>query len=200
MVHDEGGKGRTSVVDDFVEKSNKVIRDRRQLKISELSADFPQISRSVYYDIGAVKSSTAIDYRKFCARWFHKLHTGVYKKQQMCSALTALNCPFGSARVWKEKLFFRKDRIRRRNIGNIVNTETNEQSKQWIPTNSPNKLKKIQTILSNRKLRSTVFYECTFTCIETLQYLRRARQNKKRGMLSSGIVLLHDHERPHTAA
>jgi len=29
--------------------------------------------------------------------------------------------------------------------------------------------------------------------------LRRAIQNKRRGMLSSGIVLLHDNARPHTA-
>ena len=35
---------------------------------------------------------------------------------------------------------------------------------------------------------------------DTLQRLRRAIQNKRRGMLSSGIVFLHDNARPHTAA
>ena len=35
---------------------------------------------------------------------------------------------------------------------------------------------------------------------ETVRKLRRAIQNKRRGMLSSGIVLLHDNARPHTAA
>jgi hypothetical protein len=34
---------------------------------------------------------------------------------------------------------------------------------------------------------------------ETLK-LRRAIQNKRHGMLISGVVLLHDNERPHTAA
>ncbi|KFM58915.1 Histone-lysine N-methyltransferase SETMAR, partial [Stegodyphus mimosarum] len=34
---------------------------------------------------------------------------------------------------------------------------------------------------------------------ETLTKLRRAIQNKRRGMLSKGIVLLHDNARPHTA-
>jgi len=35
---------------------------------------------------------------------------------------------------------------------------------------------------------------------ETVRKLRRAIQNKRRGMLSSGIVLLHDNARPHSAA
>jgi len=35
---------------------------------------------------------------------------------------------------------------------------------------------------------------------ETVRKLRRAIRNKRRGMLSSGIVLLHDNARPHTAA
>jgi transposase len=35
---------------------------------------------------------------------------------------------------------------------------------------------------------------------ETLKTLRRAIQNKRRGMMTPGVVLLHDNERPHTAA
>jgi hypothetical protein len=35
---------------------------------------------------------------------------------------------------------------------------------------------------------------------ETLNELRRAIQNKMRGMLTSGVVLLHDNADPHTAA
>ena len=35
---------------------------------------------------------------------------------------------------------------------------------------------------------------------KTLTKLRRAIQNQRRGMLKSGIVLLHDNARPHTAA
>ncbi|KAJ4448146.1 hypothetical protein ANN_10159 [Periplaneta americana] len=34
---------------------------------------------------------------------------------------------------------------------------------------------------------------------ETLRKLRRAIQNKRRGMLTAGVVLLHDNARPHTA-
>ena len=35
---------------------------------------------------------------------------------------------------------------------------------------------------------------------ETVRKLRWAIQNKRRGMLSSGIVLFHDNARPHTTA
>jgi len=35
---------------------------------------------------------------------------------------------------------------------------------------------------------------------ETLKKLRRAIQNKMRGMLSATILLLHDNARPHSAA
>jgi histone-lysine N-methyltransferase SETMAR len=35
---------------------------------------------------------------------------------------------------------------------------------------------------------------------ETLKELRRAIQKERRGRLTSGVVLLHDNARPHTAA
>jgi hypothetical protein len=35
---------------------------------------------------------------------------------------------------------------------------------------------------------------------DTLKKLRHAIQNKQRGMLSQGVVMLHDNVRPHTAA
>jgi hypothetical protein len=38
-----------------------------------------------------------------------------------------------------------------------VSVEIKEQSKQWMHTHSPNKLKKIKQTLSARKLKATVF-------------------------------------------
>ncbi|GBM92555.1 Histone-lysine N-methyltransferase SETMAR [Araneus ventricosus] len=70
-------------------------------------------------------------------------------------------------------------------------------------------------MFSTKKCMATVFWDrkgvllvefmprgTTITAtsyIKTLQRLRRAIQNKRRGMLSSGIVLLHGNARPHTA-
>jgi tRNA(Ile2) C34 agmatinyltransferase TiaS len=98
----------------------------------------------------------------------------------------------------------------------FLNAETKEQFKQWMMhTNSPNKPKKFKQT-SARKLMVTVSWDRKGVVVvvefiqgntiisevycETLKKLRRAIQNYRCGMLTSGAVLLHDNMRPHTAA
>jgi len=51
-VHDEALSGRPSLVnDDLVRKVNKRVCDDRRFTISDLSLDFPQISRTLLYNI-----------------------------------------------------------------------------------------------------------------------------------------------------
>ena len=51
-VHDEARSGRPSLVnDDLVRKVNERVRDDRRFSISDLSLHFPQISRTLFYDI-----------------------------------------------------------------------------------------------------------------------------------------------------
>jgi len=51
-VHDEARSGRLSLVnDDLVRKFNERVRDDRRFTISDLSLHFPQISRTLLYDI-----------------------------------------------------------------------------------------------------------------------------------------------------
>jgi len=60
-VHDEARSGRPSLVnDDLVRKVNETVRDDRRFTISDLSLHFPQISRTLLYDI--VSSQTAAFY------------------------------------------------------------------------------------------------------------------------------------------
>jgi len=96
----------------------------------------------------------------------------------------------------------------------FVNAETNEQSKQWIHTHSPNKPKKFKETLE-QKMMATEFWDrkgllltefmapgTTITSevhCEMLNKLWRSIQIKQRRMLTKGIVLLHDSARPHTA-
>jgi hypothetical protein len=98
----------------------------------------------------------------------------------------------------------------------LVNFETKEQSKQWMNTHSPNKLKKFKQTLSARKLMATVFCdrkgvlmvevmqqgttETSEVYCEILNKLHRTIQNKRHGMLTSGVVLIHDNVCLHTAA
>jgi len=51
-MHDEARSGRPSLAnDDLVRKVNKRVRDDRRFTISDLSLYFPQISRTLIYDI-----------------------------------------------------------------------------------------------------------------------------------------------------
>jgi hypothetical protein len=79
IVHDEERSGPSSIVSDDIVQS-----ERQRFTISELSCEFPQISRAVLYKIIAVR----LAYRKFCARWVPKILMGAYKTQRMALALT----------------------------------------------------------------------------------------------------------------
>ncbi|GBL77715.1 Mariner Mos1 transposase [Araneus ventricosus] len=85
----------------------------------------------------------------------------------------------------------------------------------WGHTGSPTRLRKARQALSARKLMVAVFWDAQGILLiefmtrgttinsevycRTLKKLKRAIQNKSRGLLSSGVVLLHDNARPHTA-
>jgi hypothetical protein len=76
--------GRPSVASDDLVQSvdQKENWERRRFTISELSCEFPQISRSGLYEIITVR----LGYHKFCARWFPKMLTGSQKMQGMALA------------------------------------------------------------------------------------------------------------------
>ena len=51
-MHDEARSGRPSLVnDDLVRRVKERVRDDRRSTISDLSLHFPQISRTLLYDI-----------------------------------------------------------------------------------------------------------------------------------------------------
>ena len=86
-VHDEGGHGRKSVATvGLVERVDHLVRGKRRFTISELSEEFPEISRSALYTI----TNKDLEYRKLCARWVPKMLTDDHKTQRMASALTFL--------------------------------------------------------------------------------------------------------------
>jgi chorismate-pyruvate lyase len=95
----------------------------------------------------------------------------------------------------------------------FVNVETKEQSKQWMHTHSLNKPKNLNKLcLPKRKLMATVFWDRkgvlvvefmqqgTTGVLQNTEYLHRAIQSKRCGMLTSDVVLLHCNSHLHTAA
>ncbi|KAG8295204.1 hypothetical protein J6590_085189 [Homalodisca vitripennis] len=55
-----------------------------------------------------------------------------------------------------------------------------------------------EKIRKNRHFTISDHFPETFYC-ETLKWLRRAIQNKRHGLLTSGVVFVHDNARLHTA-
>ncbi|GBM35427.1 hypothetical protein AVEN_181522-1 [Araneus ventricosus] len=90
-----------------------------------------------------------------------------------------------------------------------VTPESKQQSMEWRHSRSPTKKKKNQNNFASTQ--SHVFWgrqgillveflpRGAVRYCETLRKLRRAIQNKRRGMLSQGTVLLHDNAGPHSA-
>ena len=86
-VHDEARSGRPSLVnDDLVRKVNERVRDDRRFTISDLSLHFPQISRTLLYDI----FSSHLGNHKVCARWVSKMPTEEHKKRRVAYTLIFL--------------------------------------------------------------------------------------------------------------
>jgi len=85
-LHGEERIGRPSLVnDDLVRKVKERVRDDRHFTISDLPLHFPQISRTLIYDI----VSRHLRYRKVCPR-VPKMLTEEHKKRRVACALTFL--------------------------------------------------------------------------------------------------------------
>ena len=96
-----------------------------------------------------------------------------------------------------------------------ITPESKQQSLHWKHTGSL-KRKKFKQMFSTRKITCTVFWDRQGVLLvellsqgitinsavycETLKKLRCAIQNKRCGMLSVTILLLHDNAQPHSAA
>jgi len=90
-VHDEARSGRLSLVnDDLVRKVNERVRDDRCFTISDLSLNFPQISRTLLYDV----VSSHLGYRRP-----HSVRR-VYKN--LCPA--TISASIIAANMWKNSL------------------------------------------------------------------------------------------------
>ncbi|GFX12578.1 histone-lysine N-methyltransferase SETMAR [Trichonephila clavipes] len=95
-----------------------------------------------------------------------------------------------------------------------ISPESKQQPMEWRHISSPVTVLAKQTLLK-RKIMATVFWERrgaflvdfmaqgtminSHTYCETLRRLSRAFQNKNCGMLSKGVLHLHDNAKPHTS-
>jgi [histone H3]-lysine36 N-dimethyltransferase SETMAR len=181
-----------------------VLEDRR-ITIRDLTDRVPEISSTTVEKI----LTDTLGYHKVSARWVPRMLTDEHKRKRMeCAQQFLQQCETN-----KEQL-----------LNSIVTgdetwvfhftPESKQQSREWRHTNSP-KPKKFKQLQSARKVMATVFWDRKGLLLiefmdpgttinsdkycNTLRKLRRAIQNRRRGMLSEGITLLHDNARPHVS-
>ncbi|GFV71993.1 histone-lysine N-methyltransferase SETMAR [Trichonephila clavipes] len=136
-----------------------------------------------------------------------RLLTEEHKLKRMACALDFLD------RYHKGDQFLERIVIGHKTWVSHITPDSKRQSMEWRHTNSPVRVKAKRTI-STRKVMATVFWDrhgvllvefmqqgttinAAADCA-TLTKLRRAIQNKQRGLLTSGVLLLHDNARPHS--
>ncbi|KAJ4451673.1 hypothetical protein ANN_03143 [Periplaneta americana] len=204
-VHDEERSGRPTLInDDRVELVRQCIMENRRFTITELSSHFPQISRSLLHEI----VTKHLLLKKCVPGGCRKPDTRT-QMQRLGAALTFLQLYHDDGDEFLDRIVTGDETW----ISHFT-PKTKQQSMHWRHSGSPVRTKFKQT-LSVRKVMCTVFWDRKGILLivflprgetvnadrycETLQKLRRAIQNKRREMLTAGVVLLHDNARPHTA-
>jgi histone-lysine N-methyltransferase SETMAR len=202
--HARPGQAHVVVKPENVAAVDVLIQKDRRITVSTLSHE-------TGLSIGSIHTIVHdhLGYRKICAQWVPKLLSEEQRDNRAGMSLMHLE------RYVKEGEGF---------LDMIVagdetwcphfQPETKKRSMQWKHANSPPPKKFMGTVRSS-KIMVTVFFDCKGlllldflpkgTTINAKQYcstldkLRKAIKNKRPGMLTRGVTLLHDNARPHTA-
>jgi [histone H3]-lysine36 N-dimethyltransferase SETMAR len=205
-VHDEARSGRPSIITDEVVDAvqTKILTDRR-IKISELCIDFPDVSRGTIFEI--VKN--CLGYKKLCARWVPKMLTADHLTKRMAASLELLTRYHNEGDDFLNRIVTCDETW----VSHIT-PENKVDSMQWKHQTSP-RVRKFKQVLSPKKVLASAFWDRKGMILleflpygntvnadrycEYLKKLKRAIQNRRRGLLTSGVIFLHDNATPHTA-
>jgi histone-lysine N-methyltransferase SETMAR len=207
-VHDEERSGRPSLItEDLKKQIDEQIRQERRSTLDKLHEKFLQISRSLRHEI----LSKHLGYRNICARWVPRMLADDHRKESMGAALTFLERYHRDGDKFLDHIVT--------GDGTWVShftPESKRQSLEWLHPRSPSKPTKFKQTLSTRKIMATVFWDRKGVLLvefmpqdttinaesycATLRRLRYAIENRRRSLLSSGVMLLHDNAVPHAAA
>jgi hypothetical protein len=134
--------GQPSVVSvDVVQSVYQKICERRRFTITELSCEFPQISRTLLYENITVRLGY---HHKFCARWVPKMLTGAHKTQRMALALT---CFRSLPQKWRWISQSHRASNRWWNLDIICEYRNKEQSNRWMHTHSATRWRMVELYL-----------------------------------------------------
>ena len=199
------GRPRTVVTADNIQRIQALVDGDRRMKVRELAADTglsdPQVIEILHQHLHLSKVS---------ARWIPRILTSDQKSTRVQYAKLVLRtydpdpASFLSCCVTGDETWIHHH-----------DPESKQESKQWLPVGSPAPLK-ARTACSAGKIMLTVFWDAKGPLLldflphkqtvtgayyaDLIARLREAIKENRRGMLSRGVVLLHDNAPAHTSS
>lgn len=207
VTHEEGaGRPSTATTDDNIERVRDMVLLDRRVTIDEV-ANRLQISHGSAYEI----IHNRLGFHKVCARWVPKQLTMLHKQTRLDICQQNLDRYGNEGDAFLDRIITGDE-----TWIHHYEPESKRQSMEWKHPQSPTK-KKFKSQPSAGKLMLTVFWDSQGPVLEHYQErgstinsarysemlidrLKPAIRSKRRGLLSKGVVLLHDNARPHTAA
>jgi histone-lysine N-methyltransferase SETMAR len=205
-VHDDLRISRPSVViEDLLRAVEEKIRENRRFTITSLSLHFPEISLSLLHEIVSDK----LTFRKFCARCVPKVLMEEHKLKRQASSLDVL-----TRYIEEGENFLSHVVTGNKTLVSHEAPKSEQQSMECCHTSSPTKTKFKQT--TSTQIMCTVFWDRKGVLLvdflpqdfpinagvycDTLKKFCHVIQNKRRGMLSLGVLMIHGNTHPHAAA
>lgn len=206
IIDDADRSGRPVEIgtNDTLMKVEELIRGNRRITIDEIAAEI-NCSHGQAYKM----MHDQLNFRKVCARWVPKKLSAENQQIRMGLALENL-CRYHTEGEYLLSRIVTGDET----WVHYFQPESKRESMQWKHPFSP-VTKKFKVVPSVGKVMATVFWDrCGILLIHfqkreehvtattyctVLQNLRQAIRRKRPGLLSQGLLLLHDNARPHTA-
>ena len=205
-LEDESRSGRPveATTEENISALEKIIRDDRRVTVREiaysLGIGLATVDRIIHEHLCM---------SKVCARWVPRMLTPEMKDRRVRCCEENLDLMLQDWDLFKRRLVTGDE-----TWIHHYDPETKEQSKQWKHQQSPPP-KKFKVQASAGKIMCTIFYDCegvvlidylphktTITGVYYADLLRRLRdciRSKRRGMLTAGVLILHDNAPAHTA-
>jgi len=199
------GQEHRVVTPEAIAAVEAIVKDNRHVTVHEIAAHLDMSDRSAHHIVHDV-----LQFHKVSARWVPRQLTAELKERCVDACQELLKRFEGEGDGFVERIVTGDE-----TWVHYHQLETKKASKKWRHTSSPNP-KKFRTQPSAGKVTLTLFWDergvilehymargntvTSATYADLLEnHLCPAIKSKRRGRLSTGVLLQHDNTRPHTA-
>lgn len=204
-VRPNGNIHNCVVTDELIKRADKLVTQDRRVTVREIALKL-DVSTGTAHRI----LTDHLGLRKKCSQWCPKVLTVDQKQNRKRCAQQLIERYAREGDTFLNKIVTGDE-----TWCYHFDPETKRQSAQWLKVGAPSP-RKARFQKSSLKVLASIFFDrkgivdCSFmekgrtinaeAYCETLGTLRRRIRRKRPGLLSEGVVFLHDNARPHTAS